>query len=130
MSPDVGAFAACVRLLLPLAPAPAVAAPDAAGAVAALDLPNDASLPAFAAGGAHVGSDPATHDMGAALAAAAQSPAQLPSPGSNGNFAASAGAGSRDNVVPSSAAAAASEAAANDSNGIMAGAMDALTIGA
>ncbi len=116
----MGAFAACVRLLLPLAPAPAAFAPDAAGAAPAMDLPTDA--PPFAAG-AHLGSAPPTLDSGPA--ASAQSPAQLPSPGSVGNFAASAG----DSINPSATAAIAPQAAAGNSSGIMAGAMDALSIG-
>jgi len=116
INPDIGAFAACVGLLLPLAPAPAAAASDAAGVVPASDQPIDASLPAFAAG-AHLGSDPPTHDSGA-------SAAQLPSPGSAGNFAASAG----DSIKTSAAAAIAPQAVAGNSAGSMAGAMDALSI--
>ena len=115
-----------MRLLLPLAPAPAAVAADAAGALPATDLPNDGPLPAFVAG-AHLGSDPPPLDPTMAPVASAQSPAKLHSPGSTGNFAASAGAGPHDNIIPSAAAAAAPQHA-GESTGNMAGAMEALTI--
>ena len=127
MNPEAGAFAACVRLLLPLAPLPAAAAFVAVPAVADTVVSGD--VPAVFGGGgpSAAGSDTVANlaAHGAAVAGV-QSSANLPSPGSTGSFSALSGVGHTEAAAPGVSSA----TAAVDVGGTAAQAFDGLRIGA